>query len=72
LLARLTVLLGQKMKFETKYEIKDKVLIPEIDCKGRILSIHVNAAGLSYNVRYYLDGKQMEAYFETDELVLLT
>jgi len=56
------------LKIETEYEIRQKVFIIEIELYGRILSAHVNGAGLTYNVQYYIDGKQIDAYFYPDEL----
>lgn len=66
---RLLIEMGMFMDF--KFEIGEKVKISVLNCEGRILSIWIVRRGLTYEVRYFFEGKVVTDYFYEDELLKL-
>ncbi len=56
------------MKFETKFALKERVKIPELERRGKIKSIFVDDSGISYSVRYFDKAEAKSVYFDEDEL----
>ena len=59
------------MKIEIKYNIKDRVNIIPLRCKGRVMSIWITDKGIRYEVRYFDEAKVKEVYFYAEELEYL-
>ena len=54
---------------EIKFEYGDKVkILPLENAIGRIRSVWIVQKGITYEVRYFTDGKVNEVYFFEDEL----
>lgn len=51
-----------------EFKLKDKVIIKELDWKGRIRAIFISEEGTQYKVRYFYEGSAKEIYFFADEL----
>ena len=59
------------MKINTKYNINQKVYIPELKLWGKILSIYINKSlEPQYNTRFFNVYDPKEVYFLEDELSL--
>ena len=56
------------MKLVTDFDIDDKVYIPELERPEVVDSIFITRSGIRYCVRYFIDGKLQEVYFNTDEI----
>lgn len=54
------------MKNEIK--IGDKVIIPDLERCGRVLSIWETQKGVKYEVRYFQNGDAKEVFFFDDEI----
>lgn len=54
------------MDFE--YQILDKVTITELKQPGRVRGIYIDRHGVSYQVRYFWEGKVQHEYFYSDEI----
>ena len=50
------------------FKLFDWVQIKELGIIGRINAIHINDAGVSFKVRYFLNSEVKEVYFLSDEL----
>lgn len=57
------------MKINTKYNINQKVYVPELKIWGKIISILINSH-VKYNVRFFNNFDPKEVYFLEDELTL--
>lgn len=60
------------MKLDITFNIKDKVFINELKRPGRIMAIHINEKGISYQVRFFDNADVKEIYFYCDELKILS
>lgn len=56
------------MKIEPKFDINEKVKIPELEVKGKISGIFVDSGGMTYRVRYFDKAERREVYFTDDEI----
>lgn len=57
------------MKINSKFDIFDKIYIPEISRDGKIIAIWITSLALEYKVKYFHNGDVKEAYFLEDELI---
>lgn len=56
------------MKIETKYDIKDKVKILELERSGYITAIYIGRGYYQYYVRYFDKCEAKDVYFYEQEL----
>lgn len=56
------------IKKQFKFDIKQKVLIEEINVKGRVIALYVTQEGVEYKVRYFDNAEGKTHYFFEDEL----
>ncbi len=56
------------MTYECKFKLAQRVEIPELATKGRILNVWIVERGISYEVRYFHGGEAKQVYFFEDEL----
>jgi len=56
---------------DNKFNLLDKVKIPELELEGIVTTIWAVEKGITYNVRYFWEGKVHEAYFYDWELELI-
>lgn len=58
------------MKFNTKFDLYEKVYINEIKLYGVIVNIYISGDDklVQYNLRYFVDSKANTCYFYEDEL----
>ena len=57
------------MKIETKFDLFQKVYIPELKINGKILNIFIDCASrIQYRVRYFDAFKVQDVYFDEDEI----
>lgn len=50
------------------FSLNSKVLIKELERKGRVVAIYHSDLGTQYHVRYFWDGDAKTVYFFPDEL----
>lgn len=61
------------MKFETAFELKQKVFVPELNLAGTVQSFHVSLSGIvEYGVRYFDRSEVQIVFFFEDELTAVT
>lgn len=46
----------------------DKVIITQLNAKGRIVAIIISEYGTRYEVRYFWEGRPLQEFFFEDEL----
>jgi hypothetical protein len=51
--------------------LKDRVRIPELETKGRVIALFISDVGTQYQVRYFDHGDVKTVYFFDDELELI-
>ena len=56
------------MTIQTKYNISDKVFIPELNINGTIISVYISDCGIRYNIRYFKDFDVKDCYFYEKEI----
>jgi hypothetical protein len=56
------------MTIETRYELKESVLIVALDRKEIVIGIWLGDSGLKYLVRYFDNAEAREIYFYPEEL----
>jgi len=56
------------MKIETKYDLSQKIWIPELERPGIIIEIYFDSFGLQYKVRYFNNGEVKTVCFLQAEL----
>ena len=56
------------MTITTKFSMRERVLIPELELSGRIVEISVEINGHSYRVQYFVNGEQKFAWLMDDDL----
>lgn len=57
------------MLIKTRYELKQKVNIKELEIPGIIVKVEVKPGVLLYNVQYWLNGKQEYAWLMEDDII---
>ena len=60
------------MILECKVNVGSRVKIPELEAKGRVVSIWYNSIGLQIEVKYFMDGKLNKEYFFEDEIEVIS
>lgn len=53
---------------EFKFEIYQRVWIPELETYGTIISIFITPLGIEYNVRFFHNSDEKKIYFLEHEL----
>jgi hypothetical protein len=56
------------MELTTKFDLRQKVNITDLNWPGYVVSIWVTAKGTEYQVRYFNNGKLEVEYFFEEEL----
>lgn len=57
-----------KKTVNVSFNIGDKVKVKELNIKGKVSGIYIDAAEVSYKVRYFFESKPQEVYFCDYEL----
>jgi hypothetical protein len=57
-----------KATLEHSFNLRNPVIIKPISAEGVVIAVHLSLDGLQYFVRYFMDGKVIEAYFFGHEL----
>lgn len=60
--------MGYTMRIETEFDLKQKVIVKELDTQGIIIKLEVQPGILLYNVCYWLNGEQKYCWVQEDEL----
>jgi len=56
------------MKIKTKFDVKQKIFIPQLNVEGLINFLNIGVDGMEYNVRWFNNGSECKAYFLESEL----
>ena len=56
------------MTVEFRFNIHDRVRIPELDRSGLVLALYVSETGKQYSVRYFDNGKAETVYLYESEI----
>lgn len=56
------------MNIDCKFNLKERVRIPELNREGVVTALMIYDAGLSVRVRYFDHGKAESTWFYPDEL----
>lgn len=55
------------MKIETKYDIEQRVFLPDLEVYSRVISVKVSPKGVEYYFNYFHEGIQRDCWlFESD------
>lgn len=56
------------IKKEFEFDLGERVLIEEINVKGRVIAFYVTQGNIEYKVRYFDNCECMDSYFYYDDL----
>lgn len=59
------------MTINTTFSIKDRVLIKELEKKGRVTAMFIDSGGITYRVAFFDSSERREYYFQEQDLSLI-
>jgi hypothetical protein len=58
-------------KYDFVFNIGDRVKIKELNIKGKVMGIYISPSRVTYEIRYFYEGKPQDIYFEHSELEIV-